>query len=160
MISLTSVAASAPPRVGLTATNTLGGVLRLDDDCAEVGPCDLAEEVRHEIQERVVALIRAKGRMPRVCMYAPAPRRWVLWSFVEERGWRAERWYADGHPWSTGLVRAGWQRVRCEVGAGLADGVVVASRFDVSAGWGEFMEELAWFEAHIAFVVVVEVGRR
>ncbi|WP_416968289.1 hypothetical protein [Streptomyces sp. 4F14] len=52
----------------------------------------------------------------------------------------------------------GWGRVYQQVRR--ADDVVVPAHVDVDAGRDEYAEELAWFSAHLAFVAVVEGGRR
>ncbi|WP_143570731.1 hypothetical protein [Streptomyces acidiscabies] len=82
-------------------------------------------------------------------------------SFVERQNWQARQpSYTDHCTRSAYAVRPGWGPVREQVGSGRADGVVVLTRCAVSAGFSEFAEQLAWFEARLAFIAVVEGGWR
>lgn len=117
------------------------------------------ETALRDLQERALARAMANGRVPRVCLYAEEQSLATVRSFAKAQGWRAGRCYTDDRPGSACAVRSGWGLVREQVGSGRADGVVVLTYCAVSAGFGEFSEQLAWFEAHLAFIAVVETGR-
>lgn len=113
-----------------------------------------------ELQELALARITANGRAPRVCFYAPQQSLTDARSFAVMQGWQAGRCYLDRFFWSTCSARPGWGQVRREVSSGPADGVVVPTLSDVSASCTEYVEQLAWFGEHLAFIAVVEAGRR
>lgn len=98
----------------------------------------------------------------RVCLYVsavggqrPEVPLEVARLFAVEQGWRVGDSFVDFYLWSTCAARPGWGRVRAEVGAGRADGVVVLSRAAVHVGPGEFDAELAWFSRHFGFIAEV-----
>ncbi|MET8983426.1 hypothetical protein ABZX85_48495 [Streptomyces sp. NPDC004539] len=95
-----------------------------------------------------------------MCFYAPEQSLATVTAFAEERGWRAGPRYTDDETWRTCVARPGWGLVRQQVRSGRAEGVVVLSDLDAGAVRCDFMEQLAWFGTHLAFVAVVEVGRR
>ncbi|WP_416975805.1 recombinase family protein [Streptomyces sp. 4F14] len=116
------------------------------------------EAVLRKLQERALTRVLANGRVPRVCLYAEERSLETVRAFAEARGWRAGHWYSDDCSQSAYADRPGWGLVRQQIRSGRADGVVMPAHFDV--GRDEYAEELAWFSAHLAFVAVVEGGRR
>lgn len=113
----------------------------------------------------VVAQVRGKGRMPRVCRYALSiGGHWPTSSlessavFAAHNAWEVgdkERIFTDPYGCPAPELRTGWSRVRAQIRSGYADGVVVTTSGVISSHPEEYEQELRWFELHCAFVAVV-----
>ncbi len=118
---------------------------------------------RRDNLEQIVARARARGRMPRVCLYAlafggqePQHSFNAAAACAVRQCWQvgAGQSYADHHGAGAPTARPGWCGVRRQILAGYADGVVVVTADVISSHVDEYRQELDWFE-HRGFVAVV-----
>lgn len=125
---------------------------------------------RRENLERVVAQARARGRDPRVCLYAlsidgQVPRASLVAAanYAERQSWQVgpKQSYTDPNSATAPKDRPGWGLLREQIRAGFADGVVVITAEVVSCRIDEYRRELGWFEEHRGFVALVasEISR-
>ncbi|MDT0616219.1 hypothetical protein [Streptomyces lancefieldiae] len=119
---------------------------------------------RREHLGRVVTQIQAKGRLPRVCLYALSVR-----GQEPQHSVRAAAAYAVRHSWQVvtrqpytdrqGLaepaLRPGWRLVRQQIRAGYADGVVTVTPSVISSRVDEVRQEIDWFGQHFGFIALV-----
>jgi hypothetical protein len=115
--------------------------------------------------QHVVAQVRAKGRSPRVCLYAlsigdhwPTNSLEASAAFAVRNAWQVGgegQTITDHYGCPTPELRTGWSLVRKQVRSGYADGVVVTTTSVISPRPEEYEQELRWFELHRAFVAVV-----
>ncbi|HBF84502.1 MAG TPA: hypothetical protein DD420_32615 [Streptomyces sp.] len=130
----------------------------------EVDPYGPIGATRRENLDRVVAQVRARGRNPRVCLYAPSfdgqvPRASLesAANYAERQSWQVgpQQFYTDPSGATAPQDRPGWSLVRQQVRAGFADGVVVITADVVSRQAARYREELDWFEEHHGFIALV-----
>jgi hypothetical protein len=130
----------------------------------EVDPYVPIAAARRENLDRIVAQVRARGREPRVCLYAiffegQVPRASLdsAAEYAQRQSWQVLS--GQTHMDSDDLVvpgeRPGWGLVRQQVRAGFADGVVVVTASVISHEADEYRSELDWFEEHFGFVALV-----
>ncbi|MBT2405585.1 MULTISPECIES: hypothetical protein [unclassified Streptomyces] len=113
----------------------------------------------------VVAQVRGKGRVPRVCRYAlsvggywPTSSLEASAAFAVHNAWEVggeDRIFTDPYGSPNPELRTGWSLVRKQIRSGYADGVVVTTASLISPHPEEYEQELRWFELHRAFVAVV-----
>lgn len=135
-----------------------------DEVRVSVDPYGPIGAARRENLERVVAQVRARGRIPRVCLYAPSfdgqvPRASLdsATNYAERQSWQVgpEQFYTDPSGATAPQDRPGWTLVRRQVRAGFVDGAVVITADVVSRQADEYREELGWFEEHHGFIALV-----
>ncbi|MGC5042466.1 hypothetical protein ACLQ16_04015 [Streptomyces albidoflavus] len=138
--------------------------LHPDQVRVEPDPYGFLAAMRRGHIERTVARLRAKGRMPRVCLYALS-----VGGQEPRHSLNAAENYAVGQCWQVGVgqtytdhrgatdpvTRPGWCSVREQVKAGYADGVVVVTASDISPHVDEYRQEIDWFGHHLGFIDLV-----
>ncbi|MFC6067007.1 hypothetical protein [Streptomyces ochraceiscleroticus] len=114
--------------------------------------------------ERVVAQLRTKGRVPRVCLYAltagrqePTHSLDAVRAFAERQGWQVGpgKSYTDRHGVTDLMTRPGWSYVRQQIRSGRADGVVALTYSVISPHQDEYERQLDWFVDHFGFIALV-----
>ncbi|GHF33414.1 hypothetical protein GCM10010218_13140 [Streptomyces mashuensis] len=119
---------------------------------------------RRENLERIVARLHAKGRMPRVCLYALSvggqePRHSLnaAAAYAVRQSWQVGvgQSYTDHQGPTDPVTRPGWCLVRQQIRAGYADGVVVVTHPVISPQVDEYRQEVDWFALHFGFIAVV-----
>ncbi|MDJ1136288.1 hypothetical protein [Streptomyces iconiensis] len=114
---------------------------------------------------RQVAVLREKGRTPRVCLYAltahtgevPTRSLGEVRAFAVREGWLvgARQIITDRTGPARPTVRSGWSRVRRNVRSGYADGVVALAQSAITPRRDEYESQLQWFEDHFGFIALV-----
>jgi hypothetical protein len=133
-----------------------------------VGPPDpwaRLATARRTLLDLTVLGLTAGRRVPRVCRYAlahgthrPTHSLYAASQAAARRGWQVggeEQVFTDPYGSPAPQDRTGWCRVRRHIKAGYADGVVVVTTDVITTDLTEFEKELAWLEAHNAFLAVV-----
>lgn len=120
-----------------------------------------------------VVALEARGRVPRVCLYALAangeePTRSVLSvrAFAVREGWQvgAGNVFVDSIP-TRRANRSGWVRVQRQVQSGFADGVVALTQSAIAPRRDVYEAQIRWFAEHFGFIALVNpevpvVGQR
>ncbi|QKZ20328.1 hypothetical protein [Streptomyces chartreusis] len=120
-------------------------------------------KVRREQMDRRIEAVRARGRVPRVVLYArtmnglrPDRSLAAAREFVERMRWQLVREsVTDALDATSPEGRHGWQQVKGLVKSGFADGVVALTRAAISPHPYDYEVELTWFAMHSGFVALV-----
>lgn len=165
-------------RQSITSTNqtwmgrerAFEALLHPDRVLVEADPYAPTADTRRQRLEQVVAQARARHREPRVCLYAlsfaghePRHSLEAVAEYAQRRCWlvEARQSYTDHDGTVAPERRPGWGRVRQQIRAGYADGVVVVTPSVISYRVDEYRQEIDWLGQHCGFIalVVPEVPR-
>ncbi|MFG3255242.1 hypothetical protein [Streptomyces sp. NPDC048172] len=113
-----------------------------------------------------LAMLRAKGRMPRVCLYAlttnpeaqpPARSLEEARAFAVREGWQvgAEQIYIDHTGPTHPELRPGWAAVQRQFQSGFADGVVALTQAAITPHHDEYDQQLRWCADRYVFIALV-----
>lgn len=111
-----------------------------------------------------VAQLKARGRTPRVCLYAltadsqgPVPGLDKARALAVREGWQvgAEQVFVDDYGPSIPATRSGWVAVQRQVRSGFADGVVALTPSAIAPCREEYESQLRWFTEHFGFIALV-----
>lgn len=118
---------------------------------------------RANLGKRVAAL-KARGRMPRVCLYAltadpelPAPGLDQARALAVREGWQVgpEQVFTEAHGPAIPATRSGWARVQRQVRSGFADGVVALTSSAIAPCRDEYEIQLRWLTEHLRFIALI-----
>lgn len=131
----------------------------------EVDPLVRLMNARLDVLNDRLALLRERGRMPRVCLYSLAVRgqepthsMCTARDFALRQGWQVggpNQLVTDRFGATDPLLRPGWSLLRYQIRAGYADGVVALTHSVISPHLDEYELQLDVIKNHLGFIALV-----